>query len=132
MVFLALSGRLRDVRPAIGPLWAHLSRQPTTRQVEVGQRQRREGTVGILDQPPIAHLGKAPQSLDYRKHMFDLRPHFLLGAVLCPPDFVGRLVLAAAYPFVGEVFCLWRLGANLRYLSLIGVVAIHPFFVPMQ
>ena len=43
--FMALSGQLQ----------AHLSRQPASRQVAVGQCQRRKGTAGLRDQPAIAH-----------------------------------------------------------------------------
>jgi len=45
---LALAGRSAGVCACFSPLRADLSRQSMTGQIDIGQRQRREGAVRIL------------------------------------------------------------------------------------
>ena len=57
--------------PRISASRTHLCHQPLSAEIDVGQRQRGEGSRGVLDQPAVAHLGKAPQPLDDAEDMLD-------------------------------------------------------------
>ena len=66
------------------PLRAHLSQQAPSGKVDVGQRQGRERTRGVLVKPAIAHLAKAPQPFDHPEYMLYASADAGLVAVLGP------------------------------------------------
>jgi len=99
-------------------------------QVNIRQGQRCKGPAGILGQAAIAHLGKAPQSLDHGKHVFHPCPDFGLVAVLCPLGFIHLACFTNA--LIRKILCLWRLAPNQFLLAGIGAVAIDASLLPMQ
>ena len=61
----------------------------------------------VLLQSAIAHLGKAEHPLDDPDRMFDLGPHFGLGAVFRPLDLIDKTAVAVAA--IGEIAGLGRM-----------------------
>jgi len=55
--------------------------QSSPQHVQVRQRKGREQPRGVLGQAPVAHLAKAPQSLDHMKGMLAARPGARADAV---------------------------------------------------
>ena len=106
----------------IGPLWAHLCQQMPARQVNIGQSNSGEGAGGVLGQAAIAHLGKAPQALDHRKHMLDPRTDLRLVAVLAALDLID-FTTRLARALVGKVLGLRRLAVDQFFLAGIRTVA---------
>jgi hypothetical protein len=130
------SSALAGLSSSVAGRFAHyvrtLCHEPMARQVNVGQRQRRQGATRILRQAALTHLRKAPQALDHREHMLDPSTNSRLVAVLRALDLVGRLVLAAAHPLVRKVLCLRRFRVDQFLLASIGIVAVHPLLIAMQ
>lgn len=54
---------------------------PST-QIEIGQRQRREGSAGILLQAAVADFREAPQALNHGEDMFNPGPDLRFVTVL--------------------------------------------------
>src|SRR5690606_37656848 len=92
--FARLSARMAASR-------THLCHQWSSTQVDVGQRQRRERARGVLGQAAVAHLGEAPQALDYAEHVLDASANARLVAVLLPRGLVH--IASPAHTLVGEV-----------------------------
>jgi hypothetical protein len=60
---------------------AHLSRERPAPLAHIDQGEHGVGAVGILGQPTITHLGKAPQTLEREERMLDDRAHRGLAPV---------------------------------------------------
>jgi len=58
------------------------------RHEQIGQSAGHQQTVGVLVEPPIAHLGEAEHPLDDPDRMFDPGPDLRLGPILRPLDLV--------------------------------------------
>ncbi len=76
---------------AQGALWAHLRPQRLVPSLNVDQGEHRKHPIGVLEQTPIAHLGKAPDALEREKRMLHLGACLALGAV-------DSLVVLAQWP----------------------------------
>lgn len=57
------------------PTLRALRRQFVAYQIQVGERERRLRTRGVLRQPPVANLRKGPQALHDVEDVLDARPH---------------------------------------------------------
>ena len=117
---------------AFGLHWTHGSRERSSPFENVEHGQQGKGPVGILGEAAIAHLGKAPETLEHEERMFDLGAHTGLAPVRRfvglgqRPVFVGSLV--------GKVF---GLGGQFPepfplFLAPVGAVAVEPGLLPMQ
>ncbi len=95
-------GSSRGLEARFPPLRAHLPQQAPSGKVDVGQRQGRERTRGVLLQPAIAHLAKAPQPFDHPEYMLYASADAGLVAVLGPLQDAGIAMLAQAHSVVAE------------------------------
>ena len=129
---LSNARRARFARPwvRVARSRTYLCHQPWSVEIDVGKRQRREGTRGVLGKPPIAHLGEAPQPLDDAQDVFDASADARLVAVLLPRRLVC-LALPVAHTLVGEVLGMRRLAADQLFLARIGAVAVDAPLVAM-
>src|SRR5882762_1167039 len=66
---------------------------------QVDQSAGDKQPMGVLLQPPVAHLHKSELQLHHLKHVLDLGPHFRLRPVLSPRNFVHNLTFVATTPF---------------------------------
>lgn len=120
--FKALEGRLRRHSRRIAASRTHLCHQRSSAEEDIGQRKGSKRPRGILGQPAVAHLAKAPQALDHAKHVFDPGTHPRLVAVLRPSGLIDLTL--PANPLIGEVLGLWRLADNQLFLAGVGAVAV--------
>lgn len=102
---------------------------PST-QVEIGQRQRRERTAGILLQAAVADFREAPQALDHGEDMFHPRADFRFVTVLPALHFVNLPVPAGT--LIGEVFGVRRLRCDQLLLTGVRAVTVDTPLLPMQ
>ena len=117
---MALFEAKAGVLPALESRWTHLPCQWPAPLVDVDQSQHGKGAVGILDQAPIACLGKAPQRFERPEHVLDLGANRRLALV-------GQLVRVAQRPVavgspVGEI--LGVRGDFLEHFLLVAVGAV--------
>ena len=89
-----------------------------------------EQAMSVLVEPALAHLGEAEEPLDDADRMFDLGPHFGLGAVFRPLDFVDDTAVAVAA--IDEILGLWCALSDHRPLATVGLITPHPGLVAMQ
>src|SRR4029450_13746342 len=110
----------------------HLSRERSSPLAQIDQREHGIGAVGVLGQPAVARLGKAPQALERQKRVLDDGAHGGLAPV--------RLLVRVAQwwillgPPVGEVT---RSGGGLLeplalLVAPIGAIAVEPGLLPVQ
>ena len=98
-----------------------------TRDEQIGKRTRHEQAMRVLFEPAIAHLGKAEHPLDNPDRMFDLGPHFGLGAVFGPLDLIDNTTVTVAA--IGEIQRPGRMLPDHRPLTAIRLAAPHARFV---
>lgn len=114
------------LRPALRPLGAYLCHQSPAREIDVVQRQRDEGAIGVLRQTAIAaYLREAPQALDDSKHVLNPSPDLRLVAILAARYLVN--FAHAVRTLIGEVAC-----TDQRFLARIGAISIDALLLPMQ
>ena len=78
-----------------------------TRDEQIGKRTGHEQAMRVLFEPAIAHLGKAEHPLDNPDRMFDLGPHFGLGAVFGPLDLIDNTTVTVVFsPVVDGTFLI--------------------------
>src|SRR5437660_9942639 len=94
------------------------------------QRAHLEQLGGILLQSAIAQLHKSELQLHHRKHVFHLRAHRRLRAVLRPLHFVNTILVAVAP--MGAVPSLRRALPDHFRLSAIRLIAPHSRFFAVQ
>ena len=118
------------LRPALRPLGAYLCHQSPAREIDVVQRQRDEGAIGVLRQTAIAYLREAPQALDDSKHVLNPSPDLRLVAILAARYLVN--FAHAVRTLIGEVACLGGFATDQRFLTRIGAISIDALLLPMQ
>ena len=87
--------------PALRSHRRHLSHECSTPFAHVDQREHGVGTVGVLRQTAIAHLGEAPNALERQEWMLDLGAHGRLPAIASLLGLVKRAVPVCR--LIGEV-----------------------------
>jgi hypothetical protein len=102
--FLPTMALRTGLRPAFRPLRAYLCHQSPAREIDVGQRQRDKGAIGVLCQTAIAHLREAPKALDDGKHVLNPSTDLRLVAILAARYLVN--FARTARTLIGEVACL--------------------------
>ncbi len=113
--FLPTRALRTGLRPAFRPLRAYLCHQSPAREIDVGQRERDEGAIGVLRQTAIAHLREAPQALDNSKHVLNPSADLRLVAILAARYLVN--FARTARTLIGEVACLGGLAADQCFLA---------------
>src|SRR5215203_2629524 len=127
-VLIAKARRL----PALRSHRRHLSYEWSTPFAHVDQREHGVGTVGVLRQTAIAHLGEAPNALERQEWMLDLRAHRRLPAIGLLLGIAERAVPVCG--LIGEVLGLGCTLLEPRTLLLapVGAVSIEPSLLAMQ
>src|SRR5437868_14530064 len=92
--------------PVLRLHWRHLSHECSTPFAHVDQREHGVGTVGVLRQTAIAHLGEAPNALKRQEWMLDLGAYGRLPAIAFPLGLVKRAMPVCR--LIGEVLGLGR------------------------
>jgi len=77
--------------------------------------------MSVLLEPAITHLGEAEHPLDDPDRMFDPGPHFGLGTIFCPLDFIDDTAVAVAA--IDEILGLWRALPDHRPLAAVGLIS---------
>ena len=126
----AREARFPQPSARLGASQTHLCHQPLSAEVDVGQRERDERARGVLGQPAVAHLGKAPQPLDHAEHVLDARTDARLAAVLRPCGLIDFAL--PAHALVGEVAGPRRFASDQRLLARVGAVAIDALLGAVQ
>src|SRR5664280_3181109 len=92
--------------PEFCSYWTHPSCQRSSPLEDVEHRQQGECPVGILGQAAIAHLGKAPETLEDQEGVFNLSTHTGL-APICGLIGIAQRTIPVSAP-VGKVLGLRR------------------------